>query len=201
MVTVVQEPTVPSFAPGDALLLVDPQNDFCPGGQLPVPRGDQVMPVLSTWAAAAESAGVPVFVSRDWHPPDTTHFRTRGGIWPPHCIRDTSGAAFHAGLKLPHQAILVSKGMGETEDAYSAFQAFDDRGVPLTDLLQQQQVRHLYVMGLATDYCVKASALSAVEAGFQVTVVPDGCRAVDVQPGDGDAALRTMAQAGAAILT
>jgi nicotinamidase/pyrazinamidase len=191
---------IPSFAPGDGLLLVDPQNDFCPGGALSVAEGDRVMPVLSAWAAAAERAGLPVFVSRDWHPPRTTHFRDQGGVWPAHCVQGTPGAAFHPDLRLPAGAVVVSKGMGATEDAYSAFQARDDHGRLLADLLRERGVRHLYVMGLATDYCVKASTLGGIEAGLRVTVVQPGCRAVEVQPGDGHAALASLQAAGASLL-
>src|SRR5215216_3660675 len=117
---------VPQLNKSDALLLVDPQNDFCPGGSLAVPDGDHVMPVLNEWAVAAVRAGVPVFVSRDWHPPRTTHFKEFGGVWPPHCIAGTRGAEFHPDLRLPKNAFVVSKGMGEAEDAYSAFQARDE---------------------------------------------------------------------------
>jgi nicotinamidase/pyrazinamidase len=186
----------PVLQPGDAVLLVDPQNDFCPGGSLPVADGDQVMPVLNAWAAAAAQAGLPIFVSRDWHPPQTTHFQASGGVWPPHCVQGTTGAEFHPGLRLPPSARVVSKGMGSTEDAYSAFQARDEAARGLTELLAAEQVRHLYVMGLATDYCVKASALAAREAGFEVTLVGAGVRAVNLQPTDGDAALSEMAKAG-----
>lgn len=193
-------PAIPAFQPGDALLLVDPQNDFCPGGSLPVAEGDRVMPVLSAWAAAAQRAGVAVFVSRDWHPPKTTHFREFGGVWPAHCVQGTWGAQFHPDLVLPGDAIVVSKGMGETEDAYSAFQARDEWGMLLADLLRQRGVEHLYVMGLATDYCVKASTLGGLEAGFRATVVPAGCRAVDVQPDDGARAWQEMRRSGAAVL-
>src|SRR5437867_9649505 len=108
----------PSFQVGDALLLVDPQNDFCPGGSLPVAEGDRIMPVLNAWADAAAKRGVPIFVSRDWHPARTTHFKDQGGVWPPHCVMDTRGAEFHADLRLPNGAVVVSKGMGATEDAY-----------------------------------------------------------------------------------
>jgi nicotinamidase/pyrazinamidase len=188
----------PSFEPGDALLLVDPQNDFCPGGSLPVADGDKVMPVLSEWAAAAARAHVPVFVSRDWHPPKTTHFKEFGGAWPPHCVMGTHGAEFHPDLHLPADAIVVSKGMGETEDAYSAFQARDAAGVGLSTLLHVEGVTHLFVGGLATDYCVRSSVLDALQAGLRVTLVPDGMRPVDVQPGDGQRALAEMAAAGAA---
>ena len=187
---------VPALTRGDAVLLVDPQNDFCPGGSLAVDDGDKVMPVLNRWAAAAQQAGLPVYVSRDWHPEHTTHFQANGGIWPPHCVQGTRGAAFHPDLRLPDHTVVVSKGMGETEDAYSAFQARDTHGRMLADLLREHGVQHVYVMGLATDYCVKASALTGVEAGFEVTVVEDGCRAVDLQPGDGERALHEMAAAG-----
>jgi nicotinamidase/pyrazinamidase len=191
---------VPDFQQGDGLLLLDPQNDFCPGGSLPVAEGDQVMPLLSAWAAAAEVAGVPIFVSRDWHPPRTTHFKAFGGVWPPHCVQGTSGADFHPDLRLPSSARVVSKGMGETEDAYSAFQARDESERALASLLREAGVRHLYMMGLATDYCVKASALGGLDTGFRVTVVRRGMRAVNLQPSDGDEALEAMRAAGAEVV-
>ncbi|MDQ3810309.1 MAG: nicotinamidase [Chloroflexota bacterium] len=187
----------PAFAAGDALLIVDPQNDFCPGGSLAVPDGDAVMPLLNEWARAAEAARAPIFVSRDWHPPRTTHFAAFGGTWPPHCVAGTPGAEFHPELRLPASAIIVSKGMGEAEDAYSAFQARDEAGTPLATLLRGRGVRHLVIMGLATDYCVKASAIAAIDAGFAVTVVTEGIRAVDLAPGDGQRALDDMRSAGA----
>jgi len=189
----------PALEPGDAVLLVDPQNDFCPGGSLAVPEGDKVMPVLNAWIAAAEQAKVPIFISRDWHPPRTTHFAEFGGVWPPHCVAGTHGAEFHAALRVPPEAIIVSKGMGETEDAYSAFQARDAHETPLNELLRALEIKHLYVMGLATDYCVKASALSGIEHGFRVTLVPEGMRAVNLQPEDGAQALKEMQAAGAGI--
>jgi nicotinamidase/pyrazinamidase len=189
--------TPPRFDAGDGLLIVDPQNDFCPGGSLAVADGDLVMPVLSDWAAAAERLGVPVFVSRDWHPARTTHFKEFGGIWPPHCVIGTRGAEFHPDLKLPATATVVSKGMGEHEDAYSAFQARDDTGELLAPLLQRRGVKHLYVGGLATDYCVKSSTLDGLANGFGVTLIPDAMRAVNLQPVDGDQALAEMRAAGA----
>lgn len=188
------------FSAGDALLLVDPQNDFCPNGALGVAEGDQVMPVLSEWAAAAEAAGVPIFVSRDWHPPRTTHFKQYGGVWPPHCVQGTPGGEFHPSLRLPASVVIVSKGMGETEDAYSAFQARDADGVMLADLLRGRGVQRLYLMGLATDYCVRATALGGLEQGLQVNVVRSGCRAVDLQPGDGHAALAAIETAGGVLM-
>ena len=190
---------MPRFQRGDALLLVDPQNDFCPGGSLAVPEGDQVMPVLNDWAQAAQEAGVPIFVSRDWHPPHTTHFQSGGGVWPVHCVAGTPGAEFHPKLRVPATAIVVSKGMGATEDAYSAFQARDEAGTPLPELLQRHDVRRLYVMGLATDYCVKASALAGLASGLEVVVVPEGIRAVNLESEDGPRAIDEMRAAGARI--
>src|SRR5690348_14588603 len=131
------------FEPGDGLLLIDPQNDFCPGGSLAVAEGHLVMPVLTAWAQAAAQQQVPIFVSRDWHPPQTTHFKAYGGVWPPHCVMATPGAEFHPDLHLPETATIVSKGMGEQEDAYSAFQARDDTQTPLQTLLDRQNVTRL----------------------------------------------------------
>ncbi|HEY3060500.1 MAG TPA: isochorismatase family protein [Chloroflexota bacterium] len=191
---------VPQLNSGDGLLLVDPQNDFCPGGSLPVADGDKIMPVLNEWLTVAEQSDVPIFVSRDWHPPRTTHFAEFGGAWPAHCVAGTSGADFHPALELPASATIVSKGMGETEDAYSAFQARDGTGTPLATLLRARDVKNLYVMGLATDYCVKASAIGGIEDGFNVIVVKDGVRAVNIQPDDGDHAVEEMRAAGAGIV-
>ncbi len=190
---------VPELRKGDAVVIADPQVDFCPGGSLGVPAGDEVMPVLNAWAAAAAAVGVPVFVSRDWHPARTTHFREFGGVWPPHCVQGTPGASFHPALKLPDGVVIVDKGMGEDEDAYSAFQARTAPGKLLPELLREHGVQHLYLMGLATDYCVKATALSAREHGFKVTVVADGVRAVNLRPHDGEAALEEMRAAGAVL--
>jgi nicotinamidase/pyrazinamidase len=188
------------FEKGDALLLVDPQIDFCPGGSLAVPDGDVVIPVLNAWSAAAEQASIPIFITRDWHPPRTTHFAEFGGVWPPHCIAGTLGAAFHPALVIPVHAIVVSKGMGDSEDAYSAFHARDADGTPLATLLRAREVKSLYILGLATDYCVKESVLAGLHHGFRMTVVPDGVRAVNLRPQDGDNALAEMLAAGAGTL-
>jgi nicotinamidase/pyrazinamidase len=189
--------TAPSFQVGDGLLLVDPQNDFCPGGSLAVADGDAVIPVLNVWVSAAQRADVPVFVSRDWHPPRTTHFKEYGGVWPPHCVMDTRGAEFHPDLRLTSDAVVVSKGMGETEDAYSAFAARDDSNILLGALLKARNVNHLYIAGLATDYCVKNSVLDALNLRLGVTLVPEGMRAVNLQPTDGEQALAEMRARGA----
>jgi nicotinamidase/pyrazinamidase len=191
---------VPEFRSGDALLLVDPQNDFCPGGSLGVPDGDAVMPVLNAWAEAAERARLPIFVTRDWHPPRTTHFRKYGGVWPEHCIAGTPGAEFHPDFKLPPRATVISKGMSEDEDAYSAFHARDQHGAEFLTLLRRHNIEHVYLMGLATDYCVKASTLGGINRGFRITVVQDGIRAVNLAPDDGDKAVAEMREAGATIV-
>ena len=182
----------------DALVVVDVQNDFCPGGALAVPEGDAVVPVLNRYAERFAARGAAVFASRDWHPARTRHFAAYGGVWPPHCVQGTPGAALHAGLALPASALLVSKGMDPEEDAYSCFQARADAGSDFASLLATRGIRRLFVGGLATDYCVKATVLDALRAGLAVVVLQDAVRAVDVQPGDGGRALAELAAAGAA---
>lgn len=184
-----------------ALILIDVQNDFCPGGSLAVSGGDAVVPVLNACAARFAQAGRPVFASRDWHPPATTHFQTCGGAWPPHCVMDTVGGAFHPDLRLPDGAIVVSKGMGAEEDAYSAFQARLVDGSGLAAALHAAGVRRLYVGGLATDYCVKATVLDALAAGFAATVLLDGSRGVNLKAHDAEEALQVMVDAGAETAT
>src|SRR5712692_8896067 len=172
-----------------ALILVDVQNDFCDGGALPVAQGQDVVPVLNAYIARFREAGRPVFATRDWHPPRTTHFTAYGGVWPPHCVQGTPGAAFHAGLQLPPEAIVLSKGMGEQEDAYSAFQARRDDGAGLAALLRHAGVRRVYVGGLATDYCVRSSALDALAEQFHTVLLLDGSRGVNLKPHDAEEAI------------
>jgi nicotinamidase/pyrazinamidase len=185
----------------DALIVVDVQNDFCPGGALAVGAGDAIVPVMNRYLERFEAAGAPVFLSRDWHPPVTRHFQAQGGVWPPHCVQGTRGAEFHPALRPPADAVVVSKGMDPDQDAYSAFQAADQAGRPLPAVLAQRGIRRLYVGGLATDYCVRATALDAARAGFEVVILKDAIGAVDVQPGDGARALDEMLWAGAREVT
>ena len=181
------------LTPSDALLLVDVQNDFCPGGALAVADGDEVVPVLNEWIAAAGQGSALVFASRDWHPTDHLSFAEQGGIWPPHCVQDTPGAAFHPDLELPDDAAVVSKADQADREAYSAFDSGE-----LGEKLGAAGIRRLWVGGLATDYCVMASVLDAVGlTGLEVHVITDAIRAVDVAPGDGEAALKAMREAGA----
>lgn len=179
-----------------ALLIVDVQNDFCPGGALAVPEGDAIIPKLNAYIRLFAESGRPIVASRDWHPPETTHFVSGGGPWPPHCVQNTPGAAFHPALALPKEALIVSKGMGAQEDAYSAFDARDEAGRPLGEHLRRMGVRHLYVAGLALDYCVKASALDAVRQGLAATVLLDATRAVNVQPHDAELAIEELLRQG-----
>jgi nicotinamidase/pyrazinamidase len=185
----------------DALVVVDLQNDFCPGGALAVRDGDAIVPVVNRYLERFVSAGAPVFLTRDWHPPVTTHFQAYGGVWPPHCVQGTRGAEFHPGLKPPAGAEVVSKGMDPTRDSYSAFQAEDPAGQPFPAVLTSRGVRRLYVGGLATDYCVRASVLDALNAGFEVVVLGDAIGAVDLKPGDGARAMEEMRSAGAKFAT
>jgi nicotinamidase/pyrazinamidase len=182
-----------------ALLLVDVQNDFCPGGALAVPNGDRVIPVLNRVIDRFKAQGRPVYASRDWHPPDTTHFRALGGPWPPHCVAGSEGAAFHPKLHLPGDAIVISKGQDRNDDGYSAFEATTDDGRRLTEDLRARGISELYVGGLATDYCVRATVLDARRAGFPVTVLTDGIAGIGRD--DEDRALDEMRRAGASLVS
>jgi nicotinamidase/pyrazinamidase len=179
-----------------ALLIVDVQNDFCPGGALAVPDGDRVVEPLSQIAEYFAAAGVPVLASRDWHPPVTGHFKEYGGVWPAHCIQDSPGAAFHGGLRLPEGTLVITKGNTPDSDAYSAFDGQSPDGSRLGDILKALQVEHLFVAGLATDYCVCASALAARTAGFEVTILTDAIAGVDLVAGDSERAIEVMRNAG-----
>ena len=179
----------------DALLLVDVQNDFCPGGSLAVADGDAVVPALNAWIAAARQGGARVFASRDWHPPDHLSFAERGGIWPLHCVQNTLGADFHPDLELPNDAVIVTKADQSEREAYSAFDSGE-----LAAQLRSAGIERLWVGGLATDYCVKASVLDAAELPeLEVHVIADAIRAVNAAPGDGEAALEAMREAGATL--
>ena len=175
-----------------ALILVDVQNDFCPGGALPVPEGDQVIPVLNRYIERFRSVGAPVFATRDWHPPGHVSFKERGGIWPAHCVQDTAGAAFHPGLELPKGAEGISKGTEPDKEAYSGFQ-----GTDFADRLRKKGVSTIVVGGLATDYCVKSTVIDAEREGFAVYFLEDASRGVDVHPGDVERAVAEMKKAGA----
>lgn len=180
-----------------ALLIVDFQNDFCPGGALAVPEGDSVVPVLNEYIKLFKDVDLPVFASRDWHPEVTKHFKDYGGLWPRHCVQGTNGAEFHSGLVLPPDTIIISKGEDPEKDSYSAFQASDLMARPFIEVLRAKGITHLYVGGLATDYCVRATVLEGIEKGFSVTVLLDAVKGVDLNPGDSEKALDEMVKRGA----
>ncbi|MDR3580830.1 MAG: bifunctional nicotinamidase/pyrazinamidase [Oryzomonas sp.] len=184
-----------------ALLIVDVQNDFCPGGALGVPEGDRVVEPLNRAAERFAKAGLPVFASRDWHPAVTRHFGQYGGTWPPHCVQGTPGADFHPGLRLPAGTMVISKGTAPDLDSYSAFEGFLEDGATLASCLAMLGVSRIYIGGLATDYCVRSSALDAVRAGLGVTVLTDGVAGVDQKPGDSALALEEMVRAGVRLVT
>jgi len=180
-----------------ALLIVDVQIDFCPGGSLAVPEGDAIIPAINRYIELFLKKGLPVIASRDWHPQVTGHFRQFGGLWPPHCIQGSEGARFHPLLKLPADAAVVSKGMDPEKDDYSALHAVTEQGTPLPDLLDELGTERIYVGGLATDYCVRESALEGLKQGFSVTVLKDAIKGVDLKQGDSARALKELAKAGA----
>ncbi len=176
---------------GSALLIVDMQNDFMPGGSLPVPDADKIVPVINRYIEIFTLKGLPIFASRDWHPPNHISFKQRGGIWPVHCVRHTYGAKFHPDLKLPRSAIIISKGTDPNREAYSAF----DR-TEFADLLNERNIKRLFVTGVATDYCVKSTVLDALRLGFEVIVLEDGIKGLDKS----EEALIEMKTKGATLL-
>ncbi len=180
-----------------ALLIVDVQHDFCPGGALPAEDGDAVVPVLNRTIEKFQAAGYPVVASRDWHPEQSAHFQERGGPWPPHCIQGTTGAEFHKDLELPADVVVITKGDDPDEDeGYSAFEGKTDDGKSLVETLHAEDIEEVFVGGLATDYCVRASALDAVKAGFRTHLIVDAVRGVDINPGDSGHAIEEMKRDG-----
>ena len=176
-----------------ALIVVDVQNDFCPGGSLAVPRGDEVVGPLNKLIDEFLVAGDPVFKTRDWHQPTTKHFKAYGGTWPVHCVQNTKGAEFHPNLRNDPRIRIISKGLGDI-DSYSGFDETD-----LAEQLHNLGVEEVLVGGLATDYCVKNTVFDALKNGFQVKALKDAMKPVDLTPGDGDRAIEEMRNAGAEI--
>ena len=194
-----------SYRPGTALVVVDVQNDFAdPAGSLSVAGGDAIVPAVSREARAARDKGAVVVATQDWHPESTPHFAKDGGPWPVHCVAGTWGAQLHPGLALPDDTPRVRKG-ANGEDGYSGFTMRDPLSgetiaTELEALLRDAGIDHVVVVGLATDYCVKATALDAVRLGFETEVLTDAIGAVDVEPGDGDRALDEMRAAGVSLV-
>lgn len=182
--------------PADVLLLVDIQNDFLPDGALPVPQGDAIVPVVRSYVDLFRKVPASILATRDWHPRHHCSFRPRGGPWPVHCVAGTPGAEPPPTLRLPSAAVIVRKGMNPRTDAYSGFQ-----GTALDGQLRAMGVRRLFVGGLATDYCVLHTVSDARKLGYPVFLLLDAIRAVNVHPGDGDAAEQQMLRLDAVPVT
>ena len=182
----------PRIDPGDALIVVDVQNDFCPGGALAIEGGDRIIPELNRWIEAARAAGAPVYATRDWHPTQHVSFQERGGPWPPHCLQDSPGARFHAELELPAEVIKVTKGVRFDQDQYSAF---DQTGLAMD--LRNRGIRRIWLGGLAQDVCVAATALDGRKEGFAVHLIMAATRPVSAE--GGREALQKMRAAGVEI--
>ena len=180
---------------GDVLLVVDVQYDFLPGGALGVKRGDEIIPALNRCLALFSEKKLPVFASRDWHPPDHCSFHAQGGPWPVHCVANTHGAEFSRDLKLPATAAVINKADTREREAYSVFS-----GTDLDRRLRAAHARRIFIGGLATDYCVLNTAKDAHSLGYEYFVLTDAVRAVDVQPGDGERALEEMRRLGAHLI-
>ncbi|MHB1133858.1 MAG: isochorismatase family protein [Chloroflexota bacterium] len=182
----------------NALIVVDVQNDFLPGGALGVPGGDQVIEPLNGWLELASREDWLIVATRDWHPTDSRHFLPHGP-WPLHCVAGSEGAQLASGLNGRLIAYTMNKGTGLGDDGYSGFEARTDEGLDLDALLERFAVDELFVGGLATDYCVRATVLDALKRRPRVHLLLDAIRAVNVRPGDGDRALVEMVEAGAAV--
>ena len=176
----------------EALLIIDFQNDFTSGGALEVPEGDEIAEPVKRLADRFEI----VMATRDWHPPDHASFVTQGGPWPVHCVRGTPGAEFHPAMDQVALDEVVDVGREREDEGYSGFEKSE-----LANLLRERGVDRVFVTGLATDYCVRASAIDACREGFDTTVVGDAIRAVNVNPDDGERAIEDMKQAGANVAT
>jgi nicotinamidase/pyrazinamidase len=175
----------------DALIIVDVQNDFCPGGALAVPNGDEVVPIINRllehrWLSVA---------TMDWHPAEHSSFEPHGGPWPPHCVQGTEGAALHPGLDATKIQLVITKGSHPHQDAYSGF-----HGTELANILRAKGVQRIAVCGIATDYCVRATAHDALQEGFGVLVLEDAIRGVEVNPGDCQRAIEGLRRAGAKVI-
>jgi nicotinamidase/pyrazinamidase len=187
-----------------ALVVVDLQNDFAdPAGGLSVAGGDGIVPLVNAHVREATEAGALVVATQDWHPPSTPHFAKDGGIWPVHCVGDTWGAELHPAFELPADAPRVRKGTNG-EDGYSGFtmrdpESGDEMPTELESLLRERGIERVVVCGLATDYCVVATALDAVRLGFDTSLLTDAVAAVNLEPGDGEDALDRMREAGVAL--
>lgn len=177
-----------------ALIIVDVQKDFCPRGRLAVKDGDEIIPKINKVTRDFLSADLPIFFTRDWHPPNHCSFVENGGMWPRHCVQYTKGAMFHERLFVPPTAIIISKGTEPDKEAYSGFE-----GTELEKELKNLKVNTLVVTGLATDYCVKNTVIDALSLGFKVILLEDCTKGVNLRPDDSEMAIKVMKEKGALI--
>jgi nicotinamidase/pyrazinamidase len=177
--------------PEEALIVVDMQRDFMPGGALPVPEGDRIIPRCNEYIRKFMERGALIVATRDWHPPNHISFKDRGGPWPPHCVQGTEGAEFV--VELPADAIFISKATEPDKEAYSGFE-----GTDLAEILRKNGVKRVYVCGVATEYCVRATALDALKNGFETYLLADAVKGIRRE--DEERALREMERAGVKVL-
>ena len=181
-----------NVASSDALLIADIQNDFLPGGALPIEKGEEIIPILNEFAKRFQEAKAYVFASKDWHPPNHCSFRLQGGPWPPHCVQETKGAKFSPLLKLPQDAVVVFKATDPMRESYSVFD-----GTDFAAELKERCIKRLFVGGLATDYCILNTVLDARALGYETVVLIDATRGIDAEEGDVTRAVESMLKAGA----
>jgi nicotinamidase/pyrazinamidase len=180
------------FKKGDALVVVDVQNDFLGGGSLAVPGGDEIVPIINQYITLFQKNNLPIFATRDWHPRNHSSFQEQGGPWPIHCVAESRGSDFPKDLHLPDSTVVISKATAVDTDAYSGFD-----GTDLNERLQAADIHRLLIGGLATEYCVLHTVTDAIRQGYQVLLLKDAIRAVNVEPGDGEKALEEMIRLGA----
>ncbi len=188
------------LASGDVLIITDMQNCFLPGGSLPVTEGDSIIGPLNAALDIFTGAGLPVIFTRDWHPPNHCSFRVRGGPWPPHCVRGTEDAAFSRKLHIPPQPVVISKAVEPDKEQYSAYFGHDAAGATMADNLRAIKPQRIFIGGVATEYCVFNTVLDMLKDGYNVYVFEDGVKPVEVNSGDGQAALETMEKRGARLI-
>ncbi len=196
MVYCLEERIYISISKSDALIVTDIQNDFLPGGALPVVNGNEIIPVLNEYISLFKSATARIFATRDWHPLNHMSFKTAGGPWPIHCVQNSEGAKFHNDLKLPPDVIVISKATNPQHEAYSSFD-----GTNLAEDLRKNGISRIFMGGLATDYCIRYSVLDGLAAGFKMIVLSDAIRGINVKPNDSEKAIREIQQKGASIVT
>jgi len=175
----------------DSLIIVDMQNDFMPGGALPVENALTIIPKINKYIDIFSKNGALIVATRDWHPPNHISFKTRGGPWPPHCIQNTKGAEFVSDLRLPSNTIIISKAEDPEKEAYSGFD-----GTELNNILKKYGIRRVFIAGVATDYCVKATAIDAFRYGYETFVLSDGIKVVDIPKGSVEKAIKELLELG-----